>query len=101
MPRPSPALAQFVPHAVRSTVQSDKGSPMELTTAQVAEKLGVTPRRVRALITSGRLKAKKIGRDYLIDSRDLARFTPRPPGNLTGRPRHRAGRPRRAADPEA
>ena len=58
---------------------------MELTTEQVAERLGVTPRRVRALITAGRLKAKKIGRDYLIDSRDLAKFTPLPPGRPAGK----------------
>jgi len=58
---------------------------VELTTEQVAERLGVTPRRVRALITAGRLKAKKIGRDYLIDSRDLAKFTPLPPGRPAGK----------------
>ena len=58
---------------------------MELTTDQVAERLGITPRRVRALITAGRLKAKKIGRDYLIDSRDLAKFTPLPPGRPAGK----------------
>ena len=58
---------------------------MELTTQQVAQRLGITPRRVRALITAGRLKAKKIGRDYLIDSRDLAKFTPLPPGRPAGK----------------
>jgi len=58
---------------------------VELTTDQVAERLGITPRRVRALITAGRLKAKKIGRDYLIDSRDLAKFTPLPPGRPAGK----------------
>ena len=61
------------------------GSPVQLTTEQVAQRLGVTPRRVRALITAGRLKAKKIGRDYLIDSRDLAKFTPLPPGRPAGK----------------
>jgi excisionase family DNA binding protein len=69
-----------------------------LTTQQVAKELGVTPRRVRALIAAGRLKAKKIGRDHLIDSRDLAKFTPMPPGNLTGRPRHHLGNPRKRKD---
>jgi len=58
---------------------------VQLTTEQVAQRLGVTPRRVRALITAGRLKAKKIGRDYLIDSRDLAKFTPLPPGRPAGK----------------
>jgi excisionase family DNA binding protein len=58
---------------------------VQLTTEQVAQRLGVTPRRVRALVTAGRLKAKKIGRDYLIDSRDLAKFTPLPPGRPAGK----------------
>jgi excisionase family DNA binding protein len=58
---------------------------VELTTAQVAEKLGITPRRVRALITAGRLKGRKIGRDYLVDSRQLDRFTPQPPGRPAGK----------------
>jgi excisionase family DNA binding protein len=37
-----------------------------LTTKQVAEKLGITPRRVQALIEVGKLPAQKFGRDYLI-----------------------------------
>jgi hypothetical protein len=40
---------------------------------------------VRALITSGRLKAKKIGRDWLIDSRSVAAFRPMPPGRPGGK----------------
>lgn len=58
---------------------------MYLTTKQAAEKLGITPRRVRALIESGRLKARKIGRDYLIDSHNLAAFHPLPPGRPTSK----------------
>ena len=58
---------------------------MEVTTAQAAERLGIPPRRVRALITAGRLKAKKIGRDYLIDTRQLDKFTPRPSGRPAGK----------------
>jgi excisionase family DNA binding protein len=42
-----------------------------LTTKQVADKLGVTIRRIQALVTSGRLPAQKIGRDYLIREKDL------------------------------
>lgn len=42
-----------------------------LTTAKAAAELGVTPQRVRALIASGRLKATKEGRDWLIDPPDL------------------------------
>ena len=58
---------------------------MDLTTKQAAAQLGITPRRVRALITIGRLKAKKIGRDWLIDSRQLDAFTPLPPGRPTSK----------------
>ena len=42
-----------------------------LTTKQAAEKLGITPRRVQALVTAGRLPATKFGRDYMIKESDL------------------------------
>lgn len=42
-----------------------------LPTKDVAKALGVTVQRVHALIKSGRLPAQKIGRDYLIDEKDL------------------------------
>lgn len=42
-----------------------------LTTKEAAEKLGVTVRRVQAMINDGRLKAQKFGRDYVIDESDL------------------------------
>ena len=58
---------------------------MDLTTIQAARTLGVTPRRVRQYISEGRLKARLVGRDYLISSRSLAAFR-RPP---MGRPRIR------------
>lgn len=54
-----------------------------LTTNQVAEKLGVSLRRVQALVTSGRLPAQKIGRDYLIREKDLKLVEER----KVGRPR--------------
>lgn len=54
-----------------------------LTTAEAAEALGVTPRRVRQLIAEGRLAAKKAGRDYVIDPRGLKAVEDR----KTGRPR--------------
>jgi excisionase family DNA binding protein len=37
------------------------------TTKQAAEKLGVSERRVRALITEGKLKAHQLGREYAIE----------------------------------
>jgi excisionase family DNA binding protein len=42
-----------------------------LTTKQAAKKLGITPRRVQALVTAGRLPATKFGRDYMIKEKDL------------------------------
>jgi excisionase family DNA binding protein len=56
-----------------------------LTTGEVAERLGVTVRRVQALITSGKLPAQKFGRDYMIDEKDLKLVKER-----------KAGRPRKA-----
>jgi predicted DNA-binding protein (UPF0251 family) len=55
--------------------------PMELTTAQAAAKLGVSQRRVRALVTSGRIKARYLNpRIMLIDEKELAKVKTRKPG---------------------
>jgi excisionase family DNA binding protein len=58
-----------------------------LTTKAAAERLGVTVVRVHQLIKDQRLPAEKFGRDYLIDSKDLAlvkkRKAGRPPKNST------------------
>lgn len=54
---------------------------MELIgTAVAAERLGVSPDRVRALIKAGRLPAKKLGRDWFIDPKDLKLVAIRKPG---------------------
>lgn len=53
------------------------------TAAQVAEKLGVSKRRVLALISEKRLRAKLVGVQYLVDPSDLARLRIL----KTGRPR--------------
>ncbi|MDQ3132858.1 MAG: helix-turn-helix domain-containing protein [Acidobacteriota bacterium] len=42
-----------------------------LTTREVAEKLGVSLRRVRALIEAGKLPSQQYGRDHLIKESDL------------------------------
>ena len=64
-----------------------------LTTNQVAAELGVTPQRVRALIRSGRLKAKTIGEGnratYLILPADLEAVRDRKPGRPRKLPRER------------
>lgn len=51
-----------------------------LTTKEVAERLGVTVRRVQALIQDGNLPAEKVGRDYLIKEKDLKLVEERKPG---------------------
>jgi excisionase family DNA binding protein len=51
-----------------------------LTTREAAELLGVTPRRVVAMIQSGGLPAQKIGRDHLIKEADLKLVKDRKPG---------------------
>jgi excisionase family DNA binding protein len=51
-----------------------------LTTKEVAERLGVTVRRVQALIQDGQLPAEKVGRDYLIKEKDIRLVEIRKPG---------------------
>lgn len=56
---------------------------MEITVHQAADKLGVTPGRVRHFISEGRIKARYLTpRLMLIDVRELAKVKHRP----TGRP---------------
>jgi excisionase family DNA binding protein len=42
-----------------------------LTTREVSEKLNVSVRRVHQFIKQGRLPAAKLGRDYVIQEKDL------------------------------
>ena len=42
-----------------------------INTSQADRALGVSVRRVQALIKSGRLSAKKLGRDWVIKKSDL------------------------------
>jgi excisionase family DNA binding protein len=59
-----------------------------LTTTEVAKLLGVTRRRVTAMITSGRLPAKIMGTGerpvYLVAKADLASVKNRKPGRPKG-----------------
>lgn len=61
-----------------------------LTTAEAADRLGLTARSVARLIKQERIAASKYGRDYLIDETEVVRYATerRPPG----RP-HRKERP--------
>ena len=51
-----------------------------LTTKEASEKLGVSVRRVQAMITDGSLPATKLGRDYVIKETDLELVKDRKPG---------------------
>lgn len=46
-----------------------------LSTKEASEKLGVSERRVRSLITEGKIQATKLGRDYVIDANALENVT--------------------------
>lgn len=61
---------------------------MELTTAEVAEKLGIGIRQVQTLIKQNRLPATKRGRDWFIKDEDLKLVEHRP---ITGRPKKEKG----------
>ncbi len=51
-----------------------------LTTQEVAEKLGVSVRRVVALINSGNVPSTRVGRSHLIKESDLKFIENRKPG---------------------
>lgn len=51
-----------------------------LNTEEVAERLGVSPRRVQQLIKSGRLPAREFGGSYMIAAGDLKLVEDRKPG---------------------
>ena len=54
---------------------------MELiTTAQAAERLGISPQRVFQLIQDGRLPAQKVGHSYVIDAVVLKSVRRKNPG---------------------
>jgi excisionase family DNA binding protein len=51
-----------------------------LTTPEVASRLGISTRRVLALIQSGRLPSQQFGRDHLVKESDLKLVEDRKPG---------------------
>jgi excisionase family DNA binding protein len=76
------------------TYSSRHKEPHMLTTADAAQKLGISVRRVQVLIQVGLLPATKHGRDWLITEQDLAQM----PRRAAGWPR---GRKRKAEDESA
>lgn len=56
-----------------------------LTTAQAAERLGVSSRRVLALIEAGDLTAERFGRSWMIDERSVEERARMP--RISGRPK--------------
>lgn len=44
-----------------------------LTTTQAADRLGITPGRVRQMVLHSEIRAQKIGRDLLLNEADVER----------------------------
>ncbi|MBA3631492.1 MAG: helix-turn-helix domain-containing protein [Acidobacteria bacterium] len=61
-----------------------------LTTNEAAKRLHVTPIRVRQMIREGKIKAKQIGRDYVIEESSLTAVKTY---GKAGRPRGANGKP--------
>lgn len=57
-----------------------------MTVADAAKELGVSERRIRAMVGSGRLKAAKFGRAWMIDPVDLDAVRERKPGRPWPKP---------------
>lgn len=72
---------------IRSSETKRSRSEKTLSTEEAAKILGITPRRVLALIKAGRLPAEKWARDWRIAASDLARVE-----------RRKVGRPRKGED---
>lgn len=60
-----------------------------LTTSGAAKVLGLSAKRVRELALSGRLRGRRLGRDWVFEADDVRAFArlERPPGWKKGRPR--------------
>jgi len=59
-----------------------------LTVPQAAEKLGISGRRVRKLLSEGRIKALYLGRRWLINEADC-HFVRKPQGNFRAKRREK------------
>lgn len=66
-----------------------------LTTNEVAAKLGVSRRRVLALVAAGRLPAERVGNQFLILPADLAAVKERKPGRPSAPSKAKAAKGRK------
>lgn len=48
----------------------------DMTVAEVARHLGLSRQRIRQLLAAGRIRARKIGRDWVVRRADLERAEP-------------------------
>ncbi len=64
---------------------------MFITTRDAAARLGITPQAVRMAIKRGRLRARKFGRDNLIEEADLQAYLSTRRRRLSGPDRHENG----------
>jgi len=62
-----------------------------LTTSEAAERLHVTPIRVRQMIREGKIEAKQVGRDYVIEESSLESVKTY---GKAGRPKGANGKPK-------
>ncbi|HEX9202839.1 MAG TPA: helix-turn-helix domain-containing protein [Vicinamibacteria bacterium] len=70
-----------------------------MSTGEAAASLGVSPNRIRQLVSSGQLPGSRIGRDWVIKGADVERYRTLPAG-VKGRPRAvRAARNRAVTPP--
>lgn len=81
-----PPAAALARKPVRRLSWMARQGSRDLTTPEVAELLGVSAARVRQFILDDRLRARRVGRDWLIRRADADRFA-RQPRPRTGRPR--------------
>ena len=61
--------------------------PKGLTTQEAADRLGVTPGRIRHMVLAGRLPAERFGRSLVFRESDLDRLRDRKPGRPPGKKR--------------
>jgi excisionase family DNA binding protein len=78
------------PHGVLPLTKPTAKVRGGLSTAHAAKRLGITQRRVLAMIQSGRLPARKVGRDWWITEAALEAVKVRKPGRPIGGRRHDA-----------